>query len=284
MSPVILAISDATGETAEQSGKAALAQFGSVEHGAVRVLPNVLDLRALEEAVLEAKRTGALLVYTLVGPELRENIKDLAQAHRVVAIDLLGPLIRRLATHLGRDPYSVPGLGHELSEEYFRRIEAVEFAVSHDDGKRPRNLPDAEIVLVGISRTSKTPLSNHIAQRGYKVANVPIVLDVPLPREMDLVDPKRVFALTIDPPVLMRIRETRMENLRMPPDSNYGDLAHIRSEIEYANRIIAEHPDWTVIDMSRKAVEEAASTVVEKYCEHFVTGPGALARAADRDA
>lgn len=275
--PIILAISDATGETAEQAGKAALAQFGPVEDGAVRVLPKILSVEALEQAVIEAKRTGALLMYTLVGPELRANVKDLAQAHRVTAVDLLGSLIRRLARHLGRDPLSIPGLGHEMDEEYFRRIEAVEFAVNNDDGKRPHNLPQAEIVIVGISRTSKTPLSHQIAHHGYKVANVPLVLDVPLPRELETVDPKRVFALTIDPVVLMKIRQTRMENLRMRPDSDYGDLRHIRREVNFAKRIIADHPEWTVIDMSRKAVEEAASTVLAAYRAHFVTGPGAVA-------
>lgn len=275
--PIILAISDATGETAEQAAKAALAQFGPVEEGTVHVLPKVLSIEALEEAVREAKRTGALLAYTLVGPDLRAHIKDLAQVQRVTAVDVLGGLIRRLASHLGRDPLSIPGLGHELDEEYFKRIAAVEFAVNNDDGKRPGNLPEADIVLVGISRTSKTPLSNHIAHHGYKVANVPLVLDVPIPKEIDEVDPKRVFALTIDPVVLMKIRQTRMENLKMRPDSDYGDLRHIRREVNYAKRLIADHPDWTVIDMSRKAVEEAASTVMAAYRERFVTGPGAAA-------
>ena len=190
-------------------------------------------------------------------------------------MDLLGGLISSLARHLGRDPFSVPGLDKELSEEYFRRIAAIEWAVQNDDGRNPQNLPEADIVLVGISRTSKTPLSNHIAQRGYRVSNVPIVLEVEPPKELAQVDPRRVFGLTIDPVVLMKIRQARMETMRMRPDSDYGDLRQIRREITYAKRLFAQYPEWTVIDMSRKAVEEAASTVLAAYRKRFVPGPKA---------
>lgn len=272
--PIVLVVSDATGETGEQAAKSALAQFGPVDDSTVRVLPKILSSQALEHAVLEAKDHGALLVYTLVGPDLRAHVKDLAQVHRVKTVDLLGRLISGLARHLGRDPFSVPGLGYELTEEYYERMAAIEWTVQNDDGRNPQNLPDADIVLVGISRTSKTPLSNHIAQRGYRASNVPIVLDVPPPKELSDVDPRRVFGLTIDPVVLMKIRQARMETLRMNPDSDYGDLRQIRREITYAKRLFARHPEWTVIDMSRKAVEEAASVVLEAYRARFVSGAG----------
>ena len=280
---VILAISDATGETAEQAGKAALAQFGLQEEGMVRTISNVRNIEALEEVLVEARRTDALVVYTLVTHDLRHSVRDLAERHGVMAVDLIGGLIHAVADHLGRAPLSVPGLSHELSEDYFKRIAAVEFAVYNDDGKNPQNLRKAEIVLVGISRTSKTPLSNYIAHRGLKVANVPIVQDVPPPIELDDVDPRRVFALRIDAVTLMKIRQTRMQKLRMQPGSEYGDLRQIRREISYARRLFDAHPGWTQIDVSRKAVEEAAATVIESYRTHFPPARGPAPRAPARN-
>jgi regulator of PEP synthase PpsR (kinase-PPPase family) len=272
MSPthaIILAISDATGETSEQAGKAALAQFGLQEQGTVRTVSNIRTVSALEEVMRKAKEIHALVVYTLVDRTLRHAVRDLAERHDVTAVDLIGGLIRGLAQHLGQAPLSVPGLGHELSEEYFRRIAAVEFTVNQDDGKNPQNLHRADIVLVGISRTSKTPLSNYLAHRGLKVANVPIVQDVPLPRELESVDPRRVFALGLNAVTLQNIRQTRMEKLRMKPGSDYGDLRQIRREIGYARRLFDQHPEWTQVDVSRKAVEESAATVIEIYRDHF---------------
>jgi regulator of PEP synthase PpsR (kinase-PPPase family) len=267
--PLLFAVSDATGETAEQACRAALAQFGPPEVARIRLFPHILDRGALEETLVLAKRLDALVVYTLVGPELRALMRSMAEEKGVVAVDLLGGLIREFSRHLGRDPLSLPGLGHETDAAYYRRIEAVEFAVNNDDGRQPQNLRNAEIVFVGISRTSKTPLSNYIAHRGYKVANVPIVLDVPPPPELDDVDPRRVFALVIDPTVLTGIRRTRMEALGMQADSDYGDLEQIRREMVWARRVFQRHPQWTVLDITRKAIEETASTVLETWRERF---------------
>jgi regulator of PEP synthase PpsR (kinase-PPPase family) len=267
--PIIIAISDSTGETAEAAGEAALAQFGHYDDNAVRTAANIRTVEALDKVLQQAADIGAMVVYTLVEKELRDVIKDMAQAHGVRALDLIGGMIRGLAQHLGRTPLSVAGLSHELDEDYFRRVAAVEFTVNHDDGKNPQNLPKAEIVIVGISRASKTPLSNYIAHRGYRVANVPIVLGLPLPPELDDVNPERVFGLTIDPVVLMKIRQARMESLGMEPDSDYGDLRQIRREVNNAKRVFQQHPEWLVVDMSRKAVEEAASNIVETYRWRF---------------
>ncbi len=270
--PLVVAISDSTGETAEAAGKAALAQFGQHDEAAVKTFSNVRTVDALETAVVAAQKIDALLVYTLVEKELRDAVRDLARTHGVRAVDLIGGLIRGLAEHLDKTPLSVPGLSHELDEEYFRRVAAVEFTVKHDDGKNPQNLGKADIVIVGISRASKTPLSNYIAHRGLKVANVPIVMGIPLPAQLDKVDPRRVFALTIDPVVLMKIRQARIESLRMSTDDDYGDLRQIRREINEAKRVFAAHPDWTLVDMSRKAVEEAASAIIETYRDRFAEG------------
>jgi len=267
--PLVFAVSDATGTTAEAAAKAALAQFGDDGRARVRLFPHVRDRRSIETVMAAAQLQGALVVYTLVQPELRGVMIEVAEDLEVPSLDLLGPLVTRLAQHLGRAPLAVPGLGYTTNAEYFRRIDAVEFTVRQDDGKDPRNLRRADIVFLGISRSGKTPLSHYVAQRGYKVANVPIVLDVPLPGELAGLDPRRVFGLLIDPLHLMRIRQTRMEALGMPPESDYGELAHIRREIEYARSLYAAHPQWTVIDITRKAIEETAATVLAAYRERF---------------
>lgn len=267
--PVVFAVSDATGGTAEAAARAALAQFSAGDEGKVRVFPQVLDRGAVETVLAGAHVQGAVVVYTIVGPELRAHMKAIAEEMEVPAVDLLGPLVHALAGHLERDPLSVPGLGHETDAEYFRRIDAVEFTVRNDDGKEPRNLRKADIVFLGISRSGKTPLSNYVAQRGYKVANVPIVLGVPPPPELEEVDPRRVFGLLIDPLALVRIRQARMEALGLEPGNDYGDLKHVRDELEYARRLYTAHPAWTVIDITRKAVEETASLVLQAYQERF---------------
>ncbi len=267
--PLVVAVSDATGETAQQSCRAALAQFGRADDSLILVRSQIRDEEGLERVVLEAKDLGAVVAYTIVGHELRARVKEYADAHEVEAVDLLGPLIAHMGRHMGRAPLAMPGLGHELDDEYFRRVEAVEFAVYNDDGREPRNLKKADIVIVGISRTSKTPLSNYVAHRGYRVANVPLVLDLPTPPELDEVDPQRVFGLVIEPAVLMKIRRERMDALHMRPDSEYGDISHIRREATWAKRILDRHPDWTVINVTRKAVEETAARILELYRARF---------------
>ena len=271
MSPNVLvySVSDATGETALQACKAALAQFGQFEESSIRSVSHVLSEEDLRRVVKQAKDANAILAYTLVGPELRSRIKELVEEHEVKAVDLLGTLIARFARHLDRKPLAVPGLGHELDDDYFRRVDAVEFAVANDDGREPRNLRKADIVIVGISRTGKTPLSNYIAHRGYKVANVPLVLDVNTPKELEDVDPRRVFGLSIDPAALMKIRQSRMETLRMEAHADYGDIRHIRREAAWARKVFESHPEWTVLNMTRKAIEETASKILELYRATF---------------
>jgi regulator of PEP synthase PpsR (kinase-PPPase family) len=272
LGPIVYAVSDATGETAEQACRAALAQFSPDLMSRVRVISHVLDEAAVIAAVKMAKEHDGILAYTLVSPDIRGHMKQIAAREGVPAVDILSALISAIARHLHKDPLALPGLGHQLDAEYFRRVEAVEFAVNNDDGRLPQNLKNAEIVIVGLSRTSKTPLSNYIAHRGYRVANVPFVIEAPLPKELDAVDPRRVFGLIIDPSVLSNIRRNRMESLRMSPESGYGDLAQIRQEIQFARRLFAAHPEWTVIDTTQKAIEETASIILETYRERFEAG------------
>lgn len=265
----VFAVSDATGETAEQAARAALAQFGA-HHGArIQVVRQVRNEEALVSVLERAAALEALIVYTLVDPDLRGRMATLAQEHAVTAVDLLGGLIWELSRHLELPPLHLPGLGYETDEEYFRRIEAVEFTVYNDDGRLPENLTKADLVFVGLSRTSKTPLSNYIAHRGLKVANVPIVAGLPPPAELEEVDPRRVFALVVDPTVLVHVRRARLEAMGLEADARYGDLRHVRDEMRWARRLFREHPAWTVIDITERAIEETAAQVLETYRRRF---------------
>jgi len=168
-------------------------------------------------------------------------------------------------------PEGVPGRMHQADDRYFERIEAVEFTVKADDGKEPRLLKQADILLLGVSRTSKTPLSVFLAHKGYKVSNVPIVLDRPLPNTVFEVDQNRIFALTIDPESLRHIRHQRMETMRMPGRTNYSDMDYILAELEWAEDLYRRNPSWPVIDVTRKAVEETAATILKVLGERGIS-------------
>src|SRR4030095_15121617 len=213
----VMIISDATGETAERMVRAATLQFS--EPVQIRLFSRVRLESALEQTLEHGSELKALVVFTVVNPEERELISKLVEKYNIEIVDLMGALISKLAVYLGAPPAGVPGLLHMITDDYFRRIEAVEFAVKNDDGAEPRNLPKADLVLVGISRTSKTPLSTYLAQRGLKCANVPIVLGVDPPAELEQVDQNKVYGLIIRSDALMRIRQARLTHPRMPPDS-----------------------------------------------------------------
>jgi regulator of PEP synthase PpsR (kinase-PPPase family) len=162
---------------------------------------------------------------------------------------------------------NIPSAEMPLSAEYFRRVEAIEFAVKSDDGKEPRNLHKADLVVVGVSRTSKTPLSTYLAGRGLKVANVPLVLDVEPPKELYELPGYRVVGLTIDVDQLMDIRKQRLQQLGMPVDANYGLRDHVKAELEYAHGLFRVHPDWMVVDVTNCAIEETATIILDALKE-----------------
>ncbi len=257
----VVVISDATGDTAERVVRASLLQFKDIPCQ-VRLYSQVRLESEVEKIVERAADLRALVVFTLVNPAERELLWKLCDRLNVEAVDLIGSLMGKMATYLGTQPQGVPGLLHTISEEYYRRIEAVEFAVKNDDGAEPRNLPKADIVLVGISRTSKTPLSTFLAQKGLRAANVPLVLGVEPPAELDQVDPHKVYGLTIQPELLSKIRQARLAHLGMPPDSSYAMRDHIQRETAYAQEIFRKHPDWPVIDVTAKAIEETAADIL----------------------
>jgi regulator of PEP synthase PpsR (kinase-PPPase family) len=254
----VMIISDATGETAERMVRAATLQFS--EPVQIRLFSRVRLESELEQILEKAAELRALVVFTVVNADERYNIET---------VDLIGGLVSKLAMYLGASPAGVPGLLHSINDDYFRRIEAVEFAVKNDDGAEPRNLPKADLVLVGISRTSKTPLSTYLAQRGLKVANVPLVLGVDPPEELSQVDDRKVFGLIVQPDMLMRIRQARLSHLGMPQDSSYGQRTHIETEIAYSREIFRKHANWPVIDVTNRAIEETAADILRIYQERI---------------
>lgn len=255
-------VSDSTGETAERVVRAALLQFPA-RKTRVRLHQRVRDAETAREVVESAARDGGLVVFTIVSPELREFIHQLCYEKHVEAVDVIGALLGKLSGFLDSEPLCKPSASLPLSEEYFRRIEAVEFAVKNDDGKEPRNLKKADLILAGVSRTSKTPLSTYLANRGIKVANVPLVLGVGLPEEVNEVPQDRIVGLTIGIDQLCEIRRARLRQLGMPPDTNYGLREHVREELDFAHAIFKQHPSWPVVDVTGRAIEETAGIIVE---------------------
>jgi regulator of PEP synthase PpsR (kinase-PPPase family) len=257
----IFVLSDATGETAEKVVRAALLQFTAVPVN-LRMYTRVRLEAEMRSIIHRAKQTGALLVFTVVSTSHRELLRRLCDEENVDSVDLIGTLMTKLSSYLGAQPKGVPGLLHALGDEYFRRVDAVEFTVRNDDGREPRNLPKADLILVGISRTSKTPLSTFLAQKGLKVANVPLVLGIEPPQELFQVDQEKVFGLTIKAESLLQIRQARLKHLGMPSDTSYGQREHIQQEIAYAQSLFRQHASWPVIDVTGKAIEETAADIL----------------------
>ena len=262
MDPQIFVVSDSTGETAERVVRAALLQFPH-HRVRIRLFTRVRDRDAVSDVLRKAGEAGAMVVFTLVSPELRETFHAIAAQEKVETVDVIGGLIHKVAGYIEASPLNQPSATMPLSEEYFRRVEAIEFAVKSDDGREPRNLRKADLVLVGVSRTSKTPLSTYLAGRGLRVANVPLVLGVTPPAELEDLAPEKVVGLTIGIDQLLEIRKARLVQLGMPPDSAYGLRDHVRTELEFAERIFTAHPSWMVIDVSGRAIEETATIILE---------------------
>jgi regulator of PEP synthase PpsR (kinase-PPPase family) len=241
------------------------------ENVRLKIERRVRDRRALTAILQQAAAAEAMVVFTLVRPELRDHFNEEAERLDVQHVDVIGSLLVQIAQHLEAVPVNIPSAELPLTAEYFRRVEAIEFAVKSDDGKEPRNLHKADLVLCGVSRTSKTPLSTYLAGRGLKVANMPLVLGVEPPSELLELPGYRVIGLTIDVDQLLDIRKHRLQQLGMPADANYGLRDHVRAELEFAHAIFRNHPEWMVVDVTNCAIEETATIILEalKDVEEF---------------
>lgn len=258
---IVYVVSDAAGDTGELVVRAAIAQFHPI-HALIRRAPFVTEISALQRIAEQARDAHAIILYTLVRPQLRDCMRKLAEASGVRAIDLLGSFIETLEEQTGRKSRQEPGLNHVLDEDYFRKVEAVEFAVKYDDARDTSGVLKADIVLVGVSRTSKTPLSMYLAHQKFKVANVPLVPELKPPDELFKIPKRKIIGLTIDVPYLNIIRKERLKALGLPNTAAYASTDRIEQELFYADSIMKQL-DCFIIDVSHRAVEETASLIME---------------------
>ncbi len=257
----IFIISDATGVTAERVIQATLAQF----HGTdvrVTLVPDVRSAAQLQEVIAAAARVGGLVAYTLVENELRNEVAARANEASVPTVDILGPLMHALGDFLAAAPSRRAGLRFDKAgTEHYRRLEAVSFTVKHDDGLGLGEIDRADIVIVGPSRTSKTPLSAYLAhERGVRVANVPLALGLTPPPELKALPAHRVVGLTMNARVLSLLRETRARESGAP-DIEYAQLDHVQRELRFCHELYRTPPVWPVIDVTSKSIEEVATAV-----------------------
>jgi hypothetical protein len=258
----IYVLSDATGQTAETVTLAALSQYKK-RHVVISRIRNVRSEAQILRVIEDAVAVKGLVVHTLVSDGLRQVVNEEAEKHGLLSVDLIGPLLSSMTVFLGRPPQAKPGLIHRIDNLYFQRIEAIDFTVKHDDGQNLRTMPEADIVLVGVSRTTKTPLSIFLAKEGYKVANVPIVLHLPPPAELSLVDRNKIVGLVIDPEKLTGIRRARLRHLGEDVSNPYADLDHITQEMNYA-RDLFKGNRWPMINVTNRAVEEMANDILSR--------------------
>lgn len=266
----VFIVSDSTGETAELVCRAALSQFYGFDYEIER-FPYVADERNVDELIRVAINEGAsVIVYTLASSGLREYLKRRASEVGIFSVDVLGPLISSIEKASGMKATERPGLLRRMDEAYFRRIRAIEFAVKCDDGRYLPGIKNAEVVLIGVSRSSKTPVSMYLAYRGIFAANVPLVPEVDLPKELLEVDRKRIFGLTIAPEKLVQIRQERLKLMGLGPDVSYVKLERIIEELEYAEGVM-RRLGVPIIDVTNRAIEETAHEII-----HYLERRGLL--------
>lgn len=258
----VILISDGTGETAALMVKAAMVQFGEQQEVVLTRYKNIRNEIQLQAIIEEARNEDAMIAYTVVTHSLRDALAKLTREKQIAAVDLLGPLLAGLATHFGHEPIMAAGILHGVNENYFRRIEAMEYTIAHDDGRDLTNLDQADLIILGVSRTSKTPLSMYLSHQGWKVANIPLIQGFDVPKEVYDLDPRKVVALMIDPETLTQIRRARLERLGQKQGGAYANNDKVNEEIEWASEIFRRNRKWPVFNVTGKALEETAAEIV----------------------
>jgi len=261
--PVVYIISDSSGETAELVVRAAASQFRG-EFVDVRRVPYVNEIGDVSDVFTEAARCNSIIAFTLVLPRLRDEVVKEAQKHNITTVDIMSPMLDALTKIEKTPPRLEPGLVRRTDEDYFRRVEAIEFAVKHDDGNDPRGINWADLVVIGVSRTSKTPLCMLLAHKMMKAANIPLVPEVAPPEEIFRLPARKLIGLTIQPSYLLQIREERLKTIGLPAHADYASMERILKELDYAGEIMKK-TGCQVIDVTNRAIEEIASKVMEIY-------------------
>jgi regulator of PEP synthase PpsR (kinase-PPPase family) len=261
---IIYLVGEGTGETITRIARASLAQF-SRETVEIKTFFLVTDKKYISRIAGQAAKDHALLAFSIVQPVLRDCLIHETERCGIKAIDVIGDFIVQLSIFLKEKPMAIPGRQYILDEEYFRRIDAINFSVKHDDGKLPQGLKLSDLILVGLSRTGKTPLATYLANQGWKIANVPIHPDMLPPDELLQIDPRKVFGLVISIESLVKLRETRLKQLGLEPYAKYADPVTVADEIEWSKEFFKHHPRWRVLDISNRAIEEAAASIINAY-------------------
>lgn len=259
--PPIFVVSGSMGTLGEQIARTILPQFRGA-HVPIKIFRRVQQLSQVQELIAEAVSVQATILHTLANPDLRGDLIKLAAAEGVVEIDMVGPLINRLTEVLGIEPVGKPGLYRELNDTYFKRISAIEFSMAHDDGMNYDGWVEAEIVLVGVSRVGKTPLSLYLSMLGWRVANVPLVPGVAPRSELYELDTRRVIGLRIDPEQLIHHRRHRQRRLGVQNSSEYDDLVQLYEEVEESRRVF-RRGGFRTIDVTNKPIETTAGQVID---------------------
>jgi regulator of PEP synthase PpsR (kinase-PPPase family) len=257
----IFAVSDATGELAYSLAVAASRQFEGLNVKIVR-RGKITNLKKIQDVLQEVKTVEGVILFTMVSHELRPVVLKEAKEAGVVAMDVMGPVLDMLSHYFHTLPSDEPGLQYRMTQDYFKRTEAVEFTVRHDEGSGLDTIDQADIVLIGISRSSKTPLSIFLAHQGYKCANVPLAVGMELPAKIKEIDRKKLAGLIVQPEKLAEFRAMRLQNLGRPDDEEYAQLAHIEAELKHAQEVFSSLPGICVVDVTGKAIEEVATEII----------------------
>lgn len=258
---IIYAISDSIGETAEAVARATASQYDKEQLDIIRV-PYISGEEQIDAVLQEAQGNECVICHTIVSVSLRNYLHDKAEKLGLETVDIMGPVLRAVGTIAETKPRLTAGMVHKLDQEYFKKVEAIEFAVKYDDGKNPSGFEKADIVIIGVSRTSKTPLSMYLAYKKYKAANLPLVPEVPLPDELFRIPPKKIVGLIIDPFKLNNIRSERLKAIGLEGEANYASVERIEEELAYAKAVM-RRVHCPVLDVSNKSIEETAAMVMQ---------------------
>lgn len=259
---IVFVLSDSIGDTAEQVARAAAEQYRDSDYE-IKKYPYVETKGKIDDIFSDVNEpSNTIIVYTLVNTEISTYLKNNCEQKGISYIDIMEPCLEKFSDFTGQEPARKSGVIRKLDEDYFKRVEAVEFAVKYDDGKDPRGVLKADIVLIGVSRSSKTPLSMYLAHKNYKVVNIPLVKDSKIPDQIYEVPKRKIVGLTIDPQDLIEIRRERIKIMGLDSSVDYVSIEKIMDELTYAEKIMKQI-GCPVIDMTKKAVEEAASIIID---------------------
>ncbi|MDR0879284.1 MAG: kinase/pyrophosphorylase [Clostridioides sp.] len=266
---IIYVLSDSVGETAQQVVRAAMSQFNIYDTYEMRRFPYISDETILMDALNSAKTENAMVVYTLVNQKLCSLTREFCDTQELCSTDLLSNLLEAISVKTNKKPSGEAGIIRKMDDSYFHRVEAIEFSVKYDDGKDPRGILQADLVLVGVSRTSKTPLSMYLANMNIKVANVPLVPEIPVPKEVFEVSSRKVIGLTNSPDVLNCIRTARLKSMGLSGAANYANYERILQELDYSDEIIKKI-GCPVINVANRAIEETAAIIIDIMKENGI--------------